>query len=247
MALSGSALAFAVTGGAWCSVAATAAIHATPPTADTCLDYWFDRYQSLIGAAAALVAAVVGFIAVRSQVNVQLNIERSRAQREESSSRAVLSITLARIVDYCNQCARQLNELAFDERYSHISLTPFPVDTISSLQENIRWATGPEAYNLKKLIATIQVFVSRYNTDKNNSNRGANQCMLDLCVMMIEAERLFAYTRTTSLTPDATKLEIQHAVRELNFTVELHTELDYYLSNRPADEPGEDDDEDVIL
>lgn len=74
-------------------------------------------WQTLIGAGAALLAAIIGAFFIQRQISAAWKIEEEKRRRKVLATRAVLPVALSALVEYCLACGKTL-EFLFWEKHS---------------------------------------------------------------------------------------------------------------------------------
>lgn len=173
-----------------------------------CIEYWFNRYQSLIGAIATLAAAIVAYRAIRWQVNQGEISAAKRDDREAHAARAVLPLSLSAICEYAVECMQRLDGVKTIDTamppWPSYNVPVFPTAVILPLQDAVRSSDQLIAKEIADLIAISQIQLARMKglvevMDGSLSapyrNLHIENGIYDAAVIHARASALFEYAR----------------------------------------------------
>ena len=170
-----------------------------------CLDFWLNRYQTLIGGGLTIVAAVIAYYAVRWQVGRE-------EHREAVAARAILPLALSSIVSYLEQTLKEIEryhieKIGYDAgtgepnaKQPILKFPTWPVGAVESIQEALRWAESEAVKPLAILLNKIQVYRARFDRSQGSTVDLA-QHVEDALDLFIRAEDLFDYARSEGGPP----------------------------------------------
>ena len=181
-------------------------------------EWWTDhgfvyRFQTLIGAAVAVIAALIGGGAVYHQTRSNRARERQQDLARERAVRALLPHILSRIMDYVERCISTLNTIRNSTYDRHVHKgTVFPAlpDLPFELMERLATAAesaGPNAQDaINALILNLQIQRARIEMYTEAVSPGSSSSLivgvnnidsvaLDTAAVHERAERLYPYAR----------------------------------------------------
>jgi hypothetical protein len=215
------ALGFAMSGEAgFCSGAVSQAV--SDKQASSCLEFWLNRYQTLIGALVAVFAAFVGWSAVRSQMRQTERIEEEKLKRSNLAARGTMPLALNAISEYAEECIRIFEAHRVARSRSASSAPPpsglpaFPESAIEPLRRTVEFSAYEQARRITDLLATAQVFLAR-TRDGSWAAHPSSQLqdrMLDAVDLYSRASFLFEYARSGTMD--------RHLVTAENIRSALH-------------------------
>jgi len=130
-------------------------------------EFWLSRYQTLIGAGAALYAAWYAGRWVQRQIHDARRAEIDRLARESYAARAVLPLALSSVANYANDCIGALVALKSAATLGssapvHFHIPTVPDDAVRPLQQAVRFALeATVAKELADLLGRFQIQRSR--------------------------------------------------------------------------------------
>ena len=176
----------------------------------SCAEFWLNRYQTLIGGMATLLAAWVAFAAISSQMAQTEHLENKRLSQEAFAARSVLPFALDSITDYAELALRELDRHREDPR-SELNLPIFPVNVVPILKEAIRFSADDDRRGIADLIATAQVVAARSRGNLSSVSR--SQILVDLADLYARASRLFEFGRVAMDRHRVSADQVRHAFR----------------------------------
>jgi hypothetical protein len=187
--------------GGFCSLAVSQAV--SDKQASSCLEFWLNRYQTLIGALVAIFAAFVGWSAVRSQMRQTQGIEDEKLKRSNLAARSTMPLALNAIGEYAEECIRIFEAHRVAKGRSTGSASPppslpvFPESAIEPLRRAVEFSAHEQARRITDLLATAQVFLARTRDGRwaRHPSAELQQSMLDATDLYVRASLLFEYAR----------------------------------------------------
>ena len=169
-----------------------------------CLEFWLNRYQTLIGALVAIGAAAVGLGAVRAQIRHAQDLEDQRRAREDHAARALLSSALDDLLEYAGTSMRVLDTFKRSGGTCSLALPRLPEVVVGIVREAIRTAEPQHALEMRELLSAIQVFQARARDTRRRPDQVAMN-LRDAAGIMARANALFDYARAdlTHVPPSA--------------------------------------------
>ncbi len=220
----------------------TAAISVGKDEAYSCFEYWTNRYQSLIGAIATLVAAYFAYRAVRRQIDQNERHAHDRVVRDADAAKAVLPLSLTAVCDYAVECMQQLAAAATPADaqmpWPPHELPTFPSAVISPLEAGVRHADRVQAKMISDLILTAQIQSSRLkklsmimNATYGASYRNYNieNGIYDAAALYARAAALFDFARDGYMRLDTTAVELKSGLMNASIQVENFPHLEWRL------------------
>jgi hypothetical protein len=135
------------------------------------LEHTFDlqKWQALVGAAVALLAAVIAFLNTTRSLSHAKQLEDRRRGRKHAAVRATLPLALSQVLDYANRSAHSLNDLIASCRNNVLPpmtaptslVQPIPTETLPSLAEFIEYSDTLDVGIVEGTIALIQIHDAR--------------------------------------------------------------------------------------
>jgi hypothetical protein len=198
---------------------------------------WVYDFQTLLaGILAVLAAAFTIFSTAR--------IEAVKRERDLSSARSVLPLALTEICEYCERCARQLDDLRRTAVGGRIRLPgsfAAPVlanSAVPVLRDCIRSADRPHSERLIDLARNMQVQGARHRglagiNDRTISPIEIAQAVYDAAQLYAQASSLFDFARGEEgeyHPPDESS--VHSALNILGFSTWDFEELDEMLERR---------------
>lgn len=219
------AIFFSAVDDGYCST--TAAVAVGKDEAYSCIEYWLNRYQSLIGGFLALAGAYLALWGVRSQIRQTENYNLDREERESDASRAILQLSLREITKYAESCIDFITALPGENEESEydinaVTVPRFPEQCISILQDVVRHCNRKEADEIGDLIFHAQVQMSRLDDVIDNirnetasafSPNWLGQNLLDAADLYARAERLFEFARRSYNRHLVSAKEVEKALK----------------------------------
>jgi hypothetical protein len=194
---------------------------------NSCLEFWFNRYQTFIAGVLAITGALATIRGVRAQIADATIREERRRSREELAARAVLPLALSSLIDYAETCLRGLRVLTRVARPRAVTAVSFPAlpqDIISPIRDCIRSAGPENVRGLADLLDWVQVQHARLRdleadlrTPRSVLGRKLNveQAIIDAAELYHRASDLFSYGRRSEEgdPPRASAAGIRSALR----------------------------------
>lgn len=127
---------------------------------------WLNKWQTLVGAFVALIAAFIGAWFLNRQIGVAREIEREKRLRKRMAARSVTPIALSALVEYCLHCGDRLHilhGLVVKDGFIWSGLVTkdffpaIPPDVITTFKEFIEHCEPEEAHSFRDIIASMQV------------------------------------------------------------------------------------------
>jgi len=169
----------------------------------SCLEFWLNRYQTLLTGIFALAGAFATVWAVLVQVRHANQAEERQLAREREAWRGVLALALSGVVDYANQCSKAVLEL--EQLTSSRGLKPapshfpeLPEALIQTLRECIRISHSEEAKKIAELLSRLQIQNARlkqFHSESWVSDHAIDQALWDAAELYALASPLFDYAR----------------------------------------------------
>jgi hypothetical protein len=185
----------------FCSENAAKALHSSET--GNCLEFWLNRYQTLIGAIVALIAAVIGFKAIRHQTEQTNRIEENKLKRANLAARSTMPLALNSICEYAEACVQVFEADRTARAHAGGTASPppnlpvFPQGAIEPLRRAVEFSQLNEATAVADILATAQVFLAR-TRDSRWARRPSSELqdrMLDALDLYTRASNLFEYAR----------------------------------------------------
>ena len=165
-----------------------------------CIEFWLNRYQTLIGAALALGGAFLAFSAVRQQIAQAERHAADKEKRDSNAARAVVTHALSKLNGYASGCVRALKSCRPTEGQhfarGRLHLPEFPEEVIPVLQDAVRYSDPPVAAQFADLIAQTQVQKARIESavNKSNDSEQSDLTFTELQDRIIDAMDMYART-----------------------------------------------------
>jgi len=194
--------------GRGCAVSGSGALREGGTGSAFCVEFWLNRYQTLIGGILALGGAYLAFSAVRQQISQVERHENERRERESNAARAVVTHALSKLNTYAGECVSVLRKHRPNAGHVFVSgpINPpkFPHDVIPILQNAVRYSSSEFAVQFADLIAQAQIQNSRmsYISEKSSASPHGGATFTDLqgnifdaLDLYVRSGRLFDYGR----------------------------------------------------
>jgi hypothetical protein len=170
------------------------------------LEFWINRYQTLVTGLLAFVGAAATVWYLRRQIKQVDDIEALQRSRDNYAARSILPIALSSICEYAEDSIRALNEFDPEEHdASRFSLPHLPPDLIEPLRECIRYSDQPQAKQIADLLNWLQVQntrqrglqsdLMRKSLNRIISHHDVDKAIIDAADLYVYASRLFDYGR----------------------------------------------------
>lgn len=192
------------------------------------------RWQTLIGASVALLAATIAWINASRQIRHVAELEVKRRSRKQMALRAVLPLGLSAISEYAEKTSGALNSLrmqcvegALPDEVEIVKFPNVPSDTIETMAEFIEFSDDLNVRLFEKLLARIQVQSARISDLASRlgakSGRGVIQrhsiegYIIDAASIYAGAAAAYDYARqeTEKLPSDITWDSVRSALRNM--------------------------------
>jgi len=214
--------------------------NAVPAQALACLEFWLNRYQSLIAGTLALAGALATVEAIRRQIRQADRLEERRRAGEREAWRGVLPLALSAICEYAEECVRVQEALvpgSLGTAGMHFNPPQLPNNLIEPLRENIRLADPHAAKRLAELLSFFQVQSSRLRslaTSDRISDHRIDESLFDAGRLYALASSLFSYGRgDNNIRLHPIKLDdIASALRVMRIYDGYRQSLDNLIANR---------------
>ena len=196
------------------------------------VEWWLNRYQTLVAGLVAVLAALVSLRGVQRQIEAAYDIEEAKRLREEAGARALLPSALGDLMGYLERCAELLASCR--EPGNGLQLVHLPAfpDSVMPLLRNSVAAVGRErAAELTGVLSAIQVFRARFDRGFEAGSSRQQQCEWDLFGLFIRVERLFPFAREGAAEATMSRQECEHAAFLLRLPVIPGSLVDAYLDN----------------
>lgn len=146
----------------------TAAISVGKDESYSCVEYWINRYQGLIGGILALLGAGLAFYAVRTQIDQTERLSGIAISRKGDAITAVAPFALSAMVDYSAQCMDIITEsrLQVLAGLTHPIMTVpnIPLDLILIIKDYIEYGDQQHTKSAANVLYTIQIQQSRIHS-----------------------------------------------------------------------------------
>lgn len=182
-----------------------------------------EKWQTLIGAFAALIAAFIGALFIHRQIRAAWKIEEEKRRRKVLAARAVMPIALSALIDYCLACGKELETLFWNKYNAEqecdtscddseeeaataaapalpkkSSFSKLPPELIPLLKEYIEHAPDTQTVAFRTIIRELQVLGANLR-DEEEMRKALSPNMLSFAaraaVLHARAEKLFPYAR----------------------------------------------------
>jgi hypothetical protein len=188
-----------------CELATQTAARELKPV-PSCLEFWLNRYQTLLTGILAFGSAAVTVGYLRKQVRQVEETESRQRGRDNYAARAILPLVLSSICEYAERSILTLNEFDPEEHDpSQLDLPDLPPDLIDPLRECVRYSDRPEAKQLADLLHWLQVQSTRQrglHSDLQSKSatriiarHDVDKAIIDAADLYALASRLFDYGR----------------------------------------------------
>lgn len=209
-----------------------------------CAEFWLNRYQALIAALLALLAAGVSVFYLRRQIEVTERQEEDRFARRNAAARAILQISLSAICSYGERSAKDLEDkltslpshgyASWTGTSPHIETPESAIEQIKGLIETIDVA---HINAFSDLIGKLQVHDARrenLNSPNGVSRYNLEHYILDAAEIYSRAGKLFSYARRAEESPTSVVDvdDVLSAIRILQVEFDGEIELRQRLSHR---------------
>jgi hypothetical protein len=172
----------------------------------SCLEFWLNRYQTLITGFIALAAAIMTVVMVRQQIRQVDHLEDERRRRESYAARAVLPLALSQISEYAKKSIECWKDFDPDtQNLSDVSVPELPEGLVEPLRDCIRYSEQHQAKQIADLLHWLQVQSSRQRSLRSElehkslnliiSMHHIDSAIIDAADLYALASRLFDYGR----------------------------------------------------
>lgn len=163
-------------------------------------DSWLYRWQTLIGAFVALIAAGIGAWFINKQIATARRIEEEKRQLRQTAIRAVLPLSLSELCDYAMRSSARLKELheacndQILDQHSDVdrSFPQLPKEVSSIFRDFIECSTAPQARPLIDILSMIQVQSSRFRSIEAHHDEAELLTQHYIEALIIENAELYA-------------------------------------------------------
>ena len=118
-------------------------------------------WQTIIGAGVSLLAAVIAFNAVKSQIDNTIKLENRKRQNKFNARRSILQIHLSEIIDFLEKYIKDMSVFLETKGKSPLSKFFLPKSTMKLLSDLIEYGDHLDTDSLRNLIMQLQVFKAR--------------------------------------------------------------------------------------
>jgi hypothetical protein len=182
-----------------------------------CIEFWINRYQTIIAVAGAFAGAWSTIRAVREQIAHSDKQEKQRRDYEEYAARSIMPLALSHITDYAGKCIVALvgvlqSRKGITSRVGSSSLSftipDFPKTVIEPLQNLVKYSEKEYADQISYLLAFLQIQHGRLSQLQANLKGPAGSsttiivtdfsiqsAIFDAAELYSKAEMLFEYAR----------------------------------------------------
>ena len=173
------------------------------------LEFWLNRYQTLIGGFVALGGAFLAFQAVRGQIAQLDRLEEQRRGRESYAARQYCLWPSAPSATTPRAVRKLWSWLGLGRECRRgWELPRIPLDSIDTLREAVRYSDSKQAKELADLISWIQVQHARLRSlsqggRSSGTSLTVQQGILDSAEIYGRASDLFDYGRRSDEGPFA--------------------------------------------
>lgn len=127
------------------------------------------KWQMLVGAGVALLAAVIAFFNTTRSLTHAGRLEATRRSRKHAAIRAMLPLALSEILDYAHQSAHRLNGLIASCQNDVLPamtasadvIQPIPAETLQTLAEFIEYSDTVDVRVIEATVALVQIHDAR--------------------------------------------------------------------------------------
>ncbi len=198
-----------------------------------CLDFWLNRYQTLLTGFIALAGALLGGFYLNRQINQTDAHERLRVSRKKIAARTLLPLTLTQFSEYAQQCMSVCASLRKHDWQGRIeapaeisfSCPEIPREALTSLTVNVEYSDNDVQDRLASLISFIQIQRSRLNGDCKRASANdfvatwsVDQRIAEAVVVFGACQSLFKYARRESELPDDIDIYSAAALNRFDLT-----------------------------
>jgi hypothetical protein len=213
-----------------------------------CWEFWLNRYQTLLAAAAALGAAGASVFYLRKQIAQAEQHRQDQIRRDRAAARTVLPIALGAICQYAIQSIQSLKV-----RHAGQTSEPanVPTEALEQLVATVRTLEVEHVLAFAKIAQEIQVHNARISGGNRNGPLNEvdfHEHLLDAAEIYARASSLFEFARfrTDELPSELFADEMRSALwstgAEINREGPLHAAVDrrerLYPKRSPDEEEG---------
>jgi uncharacterized membrane protein len=178
---------------------------------------WLHEWQTLVAALVALFAAVIAFHNTTRSLRQTAEQETIRRGRKHAARRAVLPVALAQVLDYAQNSARVLNQLAIQCEHAPLQqlardtapqglIQRRPPETLKALADFIEYADTVNVVVLEDTVAWMQIHNSRVRrlVERNRDptqivvRREIMDSVVDAAMLYAGASSVMQYSRRQS-------------------------------------------------
>jgi hypothetical protein len=196
-----------------------------------CIEFWLNRYQTLVAGIAAFVGAWLTVRTVRNQIEQAERIEGERARRESDAARAVLPLALDTLCNYAHAAIKTLEAHGPRSGLPSPHVPSFPEEVIGPLQAGVRFLERDRADELADLIAAMQVFRARVG-QQGIVPSSLQQSMVYAADLHARAARLFEFARSHDLAFRAPAADVRHSLKLAGVDLKRWTLAELLLDGR---------------
>ena len=172
------------------------------------LKFLYD-WQSIIAGLFAIVAALIGGMFIRRQIELSDQHEKERLRRKHAAARAMLPLALSSLSEYARECAQLLRNIHIQSQgeavplsaLQNLKLPALPMDTTNDLRSMVE-ASGPtEGRAIATTLSNVQVLASRLSSLHIKSNTqvvvlaNIEDYIINAAEIQARADELFDYAR----------------------------------------------------
>lgn len=204
-------LALCLLGAFWLGALCAGAALDQAPATNT--ESWLYRWQTLIGAVVALIAAGIGAWFIKRQIETTERLENEKRIMRQRSIRAVLPLSLSELCDYAMRCSEKLTFLhracgdQLLDRHADIDRTfpALPAGLATVFKEFIECSPENEARPLIEILSKLQVQSARFREIELNPENAPlvlkdniEDYIIENAELYARAEAVFDYARFRS-------------------------------------------------
>jgi hypothetical protein len=210
------------------------------------------KWQALIGAGVALLAAALAFFNTTRSLDHAAKLEDRRRSRKHAAVRAMLPLALSQILDYADRSAHRLNELvAICQNDILLPMTApenhpqnIPTETLRVLAEFIEYSDIADVSGIEATVALIQIHDARIRAlvARNRDPSGTwiirqeeiEARIVNAASIYAGAASVFDYARQRQghLTPDISWDAVRRALRNMQFWEDEYPRLEALIARR---------------
>lgn len=203
-------------------------------------------FQTLIGAATAILAAIIGGMFINRQIRATIELERQRRLAKFDAARAMLPLHLNEVTRYCRQTGRVLRrlienlppgELIEPENVREVVLPELPKPAATALRDLIEYTDDSRLRDVfSTLLSKLQIQHARLSdlpewaddpAERIWVKTNVEQAVIDVAEIHARTESLFSFARrrseTAPLLPSFSTISV--ALSSLGFLDYVHVRV----------------------